>query len=84
MPSIQRIKELEAERDEAKKLNEQYDTSIIGLTKELNDARREAARLERDGIEIHAMWKDTASRLLLCQNKLDKLQKKKDPPISQS
>jgi chromosome segregation ATPase len=76
IPSIKRNKELEAELDEAKKLNEQYETSIIGLTKELNDAKLEAMRFDADGIEINARWKDTASRLTICLDELDKLEKK--------
>ena len=73
IPLIERIKQLEAESDEAKKLNEHYETYIMGLKKELNDARREAARFDADGIEIDARWKDTASRLSLCRAERDKL-----------
>ena len=43
IPSIKRIRELETELDDAKKLNEYYETCNKGLTKELDDARREAA-----------------------------------------
>jgi hypothetical protein len=52
IPSFKRIKELETELDKAKKLNEHYETSNRGLTKELADARREAASLEDDGLLI--------------------------------
>jgi chromosome segregation ATPase len=55
IPLIKRIKELEMELDEEKKLNEHYETRIIGLEKELNNARLEAAKFEGDGIEIYAM-----------------------------
>jgi chromosome segregation ATPase len=75
IPLIKRVKELETELDEEKKLNERYETHIRGLEKELNDARLEAARLEGEGIEIEARWKDTASRLSICLDKLDKLEK---------
>jgi hypothetical protein len=64
------------ELDEEKKLNEHYETRIIGLEKELNNARLEAAKFEGDGIEIYAMWKDTASRLSLCRAERDELKKK--------
>ena len=70
IPSIKRIKQLETELNEAKKLNEQYETSIIGLTKELNDARCEGAILAGDVVEIHARWEDTASRLSICLTQL--------------
>lgn len=83
IPSIKRIKELETELDKAKKLNENYETWNRGLTKELADARHEAATLEGDGIDINARWKDTTSRLSLCLNELDKL-KKKNRQINQS
>jgi len=76
IPLIKRIKELEMELDEEKKLNEHYETRIIGLEKELNNARLEAAKFEGDGIEIYAMWKDTASRLSLCRAERDELKKK--------
>lgn len=75
IPSIKRIKELEIELDEEKKLNEQYESSIIGLTKELNDARLEAAKFEGYGIETNARCKDYARRLSLCLDKVDKLVK---------
>jgi chromosome segregation ATPase len=83
MPSIQRIKELETELDEAKKLLEQYERNIIRLTKELNDARLEAMPIDADGREIHARWKDTASRPTICRNELDK-ERKKNRQINQS
>jgi hypothetical protein len=73
IPSIKRIKELETELDKAKRLNEHYETSNRRLTKELADARREAATSEGDAISIHARWKDTASRLPLCQNELEEI-----------
>jgi hypothetical protein len=59
--------------DKAKRLNEHNETSNRGLTKELADARREAATSEGDAISIHARWKDTASRLSLCQNELEEI-----------
>jgi chromosome segregation ATPase len=76
IPSIKRIKDLEMELHEEKKLNKNYETHIMRLEKELNDARLEAARLEGDRIEIDARQKDTASRLSICLNELDKLTKK--------
>jgi uncharacterized coiled-coil DUF342 family protein len=83
IPSIKRIRELETELDDAKKLNEYYETCNKGLTKELDDARREAAIFEGDRIDIDARWKGTARRLSICQNRLficlnelDKLEKK--------
>jgi chromosome segregation ATPase len=83
IPSIKRIKELEIELDEAKKLNEQYESSIIGLTKELNDARLEAAKFEGYGIETDARCKDYARRLSLCLDERDK-QRKTNRQMSQS
>jgi len=62
--------------DEEKKLNERYEKYINGLERELNDARLEAARSEGGRIEIDARWKDCARRLLLCLDKLEKLEKK--------
>ena len=76
IPLIERIKQLEEELDQEKKLNEYYKKGIIGLERELNDARLEAARLDGDRIEIDARWKDTAKRLSLHLDKLEKLEKK--------
>ena len=73
IPSIKRIKELETELDKAKILIEHHETSNRGLTKELAEARREAATSGGDAISIHARWKDTASRLSICQNRLEEL-----------
>jgi hypothetical protein len=73
IPSIKRIKELETELDKAKKLNQYHETSNKGLTKELAEARLEAATSEGNAISIHARWKDTASRLILCQNRLEEI-----------
>jgi hypothetical protein len=71
MPAINRIKELEEELDEAKKLNEFYERSKRSLEKELDHVRREAVVLEADKIEIDARWRDTADRLVRCLGKLD-------------
>ena len=73
---IERIKQQEEELDQEKKLNEYYEKYIVGLEKELNDAKLEAMRYDADGIEIYTMWKDTASRLSLCRAKRDELRKK--------
>jgi chromosome segregation ATPase len=78
IPSIQRIKELENELAEAKETIRLYEISNRVLTKELNDARLEATRLEVDAIETDATLKDKAWRLSTCQNELDELRKNID------
>jgi hypothetical protein len=83
IPSIKRNKELEAELDEANKLISLYERGIIGVKKDLDDARREAVRSEGYRLEMHAKWKDAAGRLTICQDELDKLKKKKQQ-INQS
>ncbi|HKG87065.1 MAG TPA: hypothetical protein VKA95_01975 [Nitrososphaeraceae archaeon] len=74
IPSVQRIKELENELAETKETNKQYEISNRVLTKELNDARLEATRLEGEVIEADARLKDKAWRLSTCQNELSKRQ----------
>jgi len=81
--SIKRIKKLEIELDDTKKLIEQYERSILRLTKELNDARLEAAKFEGYLIETDAKRKDyerrlsiNLNRLSICLNELDKQEKK--------
>jgi hypothetical protein len=53
-PSIIRIRELETELDEEKKLSKNHETRIRGLEKKLNNAELEAMRLEGDRIEADA------------------------------
>ena len=72
IPSVQRIKQLENDLAETKETDKQYEISNRVLTKELNDARLEATRLEGEGIEIEARLKDKAWRLSMCQNELSK------------
>jgi hypothetical protein len=74
IPSAHHIKELENELAETKETNRQYEISNRVLTKELNDARLEATRLEGEVIEIQANLKDKAWRLSTCQNELSKRQ----------
>jgi chromosome segregation ATPase len=76
IPSIVRIRELEAKLDEANKQNEYYEKGIKALTKKLDIANQQELRLEADGVELDARWKDTASRLLLCRAKKDELRNK--------
>jgi chromosome segregation ATPase len=76
IPSIVRIRELEAKLDEASKQNEYYEKGIKALTKKLDIANQQELRLEADGVELDARWKDTASRLLLCRAKKDELRNK--------
>ena len=47
-------------------MKEDHETRIIGLEKELNDARREAAISDGDRIEMHARSKATKRRLSIC------------------
>jgi len=76
VPLINRVRELEIELDEEKKLNEYYETHSIGLEKELNDAELAVMRSESDRTEIDARCEDYARRLSLCLDKLEKLEKK--------
>jgi chromosome segregation ATPase len=78
IPSIQRIKELENELIEVKRMNEQLEISVRVLTKERDSAMREAARSEVDAIELEASQKEIARRLSICQKELDKLNQKVD------
>jgi hypothetical protein len=73
IPSIQRIIELENELGKAKKKNEWHEISERALTKERDDAQREALRLSADVIEIDARLKDTESRLIFCLNEQRRL-----------
>ena len=59
--------------DQEKKLNEYYETRIIGLEKELNDAELAVMTSESDRTEIDARCKDYARRLSLCLDEQDKL-----------
>jgi hypothetical protein len=81
IPSIQRIKELENKLAEATETNKQGEINNRMLTKELNDARLEATRLEGEAIDTEARLKDKAWRLSMCQNELDKLRKSIDKSI---
>jgi hypothetical protein len=73
IPSIQRIIELGNELGKAKKMNEWHEISERALTKERDDAQREALRLSADVIEIDARLKDTESRLIFCLNEQRRL-----------
>jgi hypothetical protein len=73
IPSIQRIMELENELGEAKKKNEWHEIGERALTKERDDAQREALRLSADVIETDARLKDTESRLIFCLNEQRRL-----------
>jgi hypothetical protein len=74
IPSVQRIKERENELAETKETNKQYEIRNRVLTKELNDTRLEATRLEGEVIETDARFKDKEWQLFTCQNELSKLQ----------
>jgi hypothetical protein len=77
IPSIQRIRELENELAEAKETSKRYEISNRVLTKELNDARLEATRLEGDLSDTDARLEDTTWLLSRCHI-LDKLRKNID------
>jgi hypothetical protein len=78
IPSIQRIKELENELEEEKRKNEQHEIIERVLTKERDSAAREAAISAADVIELEASRKEIMRRLSICENELDKLNKKVD------
>lgn len=76
IPSIRRIKELEMELDEAKKLNKNYETHTIRLEKKLHNAELEAMRLESDRIEADARCKSYRWQLSRFLDKVEKREKK--------
>ena len=76
IPLIRRIKELEMELDEAKKLNENYETHIIRHEKKLNNAELEAVRSVGDRIQADARCTTYEWQLSRILDKMDELEKK--------
>ena len=76
IPLIRRIKELEMELDEAKKLNENYETHIIRQEKKLNNAELEAMRSEGDRIQAVTRCTTYEWQLSRILDKMDELEKK--------
>jgi hypothetical protein len=66
-----RIRELETELDEAKKLNENYETRIRGLEKKLRIVGLEAMRLEGDRIEADGRCETYRRQLSLVLDKAE-------------
>jgi DNA/RNA endonuclease YhcR with UshA esterase domain len=77
IPSIKRIRELEAKLNEAKKSNEYYETHIIALEKELRIVGLEAMRSEGERIEADGRCESYRWQLSRILDKEDKLRQKK-------
>jgi hypothetical protein len=73
---IRRIKELEMELDESKKLNENYETYIIRQEKKLNNAELEAMTSVGDRIQADARCTTYEWQLSRILDKMDELEKK--------
>jgi hypothetical protein len=78
-----RIKELEMELDEAKKLNKNYETHIIGLEKNLSNARLEAMRLDGDRRDADARCEFYMRKLSLILDKVEE-REESDGQLNQS